>query len=99
MLPPVLHNSGKKKVLGRHAPNRTPAEKDRWGTLVYRNEKGESVTERIPVGFARYERIYDNLVGAVENGDPKIIRDEEVIKVLEILEEATKVAQGYVLQG
>ena len=99
MLPPVLHNSGKKKVLGRHVPNRTPAEKDRWGTLVYRNEKGESVTERIPVGFARYERIYDNLVGAVENGDPKIIRDEEVIKVLEILEEATKVAQGYVLQG
>ncbi len=93
-LPPVVHNSGKKKVIGRHVINRTPAPKERWGTLVYRNGSGESVTEAVPVGFARYERVYDNLIDAIENGAPKIIKDEEVTEVLRILEEATGVARG-----
>ncbi|MBR1438693.1 MAG: Gfo/Idh/MocA family oxidoreductase, partial [Synergistaceae bacterium] len=34
-LPPVIHNSGKKKVVGRHVIDTSPAPEDRWGTLVY----------------------------------------------------------------
>jgi predicted dehydrogenase len=94
-LPPVVHNSGKKKAVGRHKINTAPAAKDRWGTLVYRNEAGETVTEEVPVGCAHYERVYDSLVAAIEAGAPKVIRDEEVIRVLEILEEATDVARSH----
>lgn len=93
-LPPVIHNSGKKKVVGRHVINRDPAPEDRWGTLVYVNDRGEKVEEKVPVGCAHYERIYDSLVDAIENGGEKCVKDEEVIRVLEILEEATAVAKS-----
>ena len=94
-LPPVLHNSGKKKVVGRHQISTAPAPEERWGTLVYRNDAGEQVTERVPVGCAYYERVYDNLVAAIETGAEKVIRDEEVVRVLEILEEATEEAKSW----
>ena len=94
-LPPVIHNSGKKKVVGRHKINTTPAPEDRWGTLVYRNEAGETVTEKVKVDCAHYERVYDNLVAAIEQGVSKVIKDEEVVRVLEILEEATEVAKSH----
>lgn len=94
-LPPVIHNSGKKKVVGRHTVNTRPAPEDRWGTLVYINDQGEKVEEKVPVGCAHYERVYDNLLCAIEQGAPKVIRDEEVVRVLEILEEATQVAKSH----
>ena len=94
-LPPVIHNSGKKKVVGRHTISTAPAPEDRWGTLVYMNEAGEKITEKVPVGCAHYERIYDSLVDAIENGAAKCVKDEEVVKVLEILEEATEVAKSW----
>lgn len=94
-LPPVVHNSGKKKVVGRHKISRANAPEDRWGTLVYENENGERVTEKVPVGCAHYERIYDSLVNAIEHGKEKCVKDEEVIRVLEILEEATAVAKSH----
>ena len=94
-LPPVIHNSGKKKVVGRHVVSTAPAPEDRWGTLVYMNEAGEKITEKVPVGCAHYERIYDSLVDAIENGAAKCVKDEEVVKVLEILEEATEVAKSW----
>ena len=56
---------------------------------------GEKVTERVPVGCAHYERIYDSLIAAIERGEPKCVRDDEVVTVLEILEEATRVAQSH----
>lgn len=94
-LPPVIHNSGKKKIVGRHKVSFAPAPEDRWGTLVYKNEAGETVTEKVPVDCAHYERIYDNLVAAIEHGAEKVIKDEEVCKVLEILEQATEVAKAW----
>ena len=57
-----------------------------------KNEAGETVTEKVPVGCAHYEKIYDSLMGAIERGEEKCVKDEEVVKVLEILEEATKLA-------
>ena len=93
-LPSVIHNSGKKKVVGRHKVSFDPAPLDRWGTLVYMKE-GVKVTEKVPVGCAHYERIYESLIDAIENGAEKCVKDEEVIKVLEILEEATEVAKSW----
>lgn len=93
-LPPVIHNSGKKKVVGRHVIDTSPAPESRWGTLVYMKD-GEKVTERVPVGCAHYERIYDSLINAIENGGEKCVKDSEVVKVLEILEAATEVAKSW----
>lgn len=95
ILPPVVHNSGKKKVVGRHKISMAPATEDRWGTLVYKNENGETITEKVPVDCAHYERVYDNLVDAIENGAEKVIKDEEVICVLEMLEKATAIAKSH----
>lgn len=94
-LPPVIHNSGKAKVVGRHQVNTAPAPEERWGTLVYRDEQGAQVEERVPVGCAHYERIYDSLVEAITRGGAKCVRDEEAVRVLEILEEATEVAKSH----
>lgn len=94
-LPPVVHNSGRKKTVGRHTVDRSPAPRERWGTLVSVDDRGNRIEERVPVGCAHYERIYDNLVAAIETGAPKVVRDEEVVRVLEILEEATAVARSH----
>lgn len=94
-MPPVVHNSGKKKEIGRHVINNAPASEDRWGTLVYLDESGEKREEKVPVGCAHYERIYDSLVDAIENGGEKCVKEEEVVRVLEILEEATAVARSH----
>lgn len=94
-LPPVIHNSGRKKVVGRHVISQEPAPAERWGKLVYKDSEGNNVTEDVPVDCAHYERIYDNLIDAIENGAEKIVRDEEVIRVLEILEMATEVAKSH----
>lgn len=94
-LPPVVHNSGKAKVVGRHTINTESAPEERWGTLVYHDASGNAVTEKVPVGCAHYECIYDNLIDAIEHGVEKVIKDEEVVKVLEILEAATEVAKSH----
>lgn len=94
-LPPAVHNSGKKKIVGRHVINTDPAPEDRWGTLVYMDESGEKREEKVQVGCAHYERIYDNLTAAIEQGAEKCIKDGEVIKVLEILEDATAAARSF----
>lgn len=94
-LPPVIHNSGKAKAVGRHKVNAAMAPEDRWGTLVYRDKAGNQVREKVPVGCAHYECIYDSLIDAIENGGEKCVRDEEVVRVLEILEEATGVARSH----
>ncbi|MBR2793833.1 MAG: Gfo/Idh/MocA family oxidoreductase [Solobacterium sp.] len=92
-LPPVLHNSGKKKAVGRHVINTADAPKERWGTLVYKDEKGIAVTEEWPVGCAHYERVYENFFDVMRGKAEKCIKDEEVVRVLEILEEATDFAR------
>lgn len=94
-LPPVLHNSGKAKKVGRHVIDTGMAPEDRWGTLVYINESGEKVEEKVPVGCAHYEMVYDSLIDAIENGGEKCIKDHEVIRVLEILEEGTAIAAAF----
>lgn len=94
-LPPVIHNSGKAKPVGRYKISTAMAPRERWGTLVYRDDSGAPVTEQVPVGCAHYERIYDSLIAAIEHGGEKCVRDEEVVRVLEILEEATAVAASH----
>lgn len=94
-LPPAIHGSGQKKTVGRHRISTSMAPEDRWGTLRYLSGTGEIREEKVPVGCTHYERIYDSLIGAIEQGKEKCIKDGEVVTVLEILEEATKIADSY----
>lgn len=96
ILPPLIHNSGKKKVVGRHVVNKDILPEDRWGTLVYMDGE-EKKEEKVAVGPAHYEKIYDNLIDVIFNGKDKLVKDEEVIKELEILEEASKIAKEFKL--
>ncbi len=87
--PPALHNSAKKKVVGRHQVSFADAPEERWGTLVYMNEQNEKVTEKVKVGCAHYEKVYENIIDVLNQKAEKAIRDEEVVTVLTLLEEAT----------
>jgi len=93
-LPPLIHNSGKKKVVGRHIINKEMLKEERWGTLVY-IDNDVKVEEKVPVGPAHYERVYENLDATINNGGTKLVKDEQVIKELEILEEASRIAKNF----
>ena len=89
-MPPAIHGSSKKKEIGRHVIDFKDASIDRYGDLVYINDKGEKISEKVKVTYNHYEKIYDNLILAINHKEDKIIKDEEVVKVLEILEAATR---------
>lgn len=90
IMPPALHNSSKKKQIGRHIINFIDADESRYGKLVYVNDAGEKIEEKVKVTYNHYEKIYDNLINAIENKAEKVVKDKEVIKVLQILENATQ---------
>jgi predicted dehydrogenase len=93
-LPPAIHNSTKTKAVGRHHVSFADAPEDRWGTLVYM-KAGQPISEKVAVGCAHYERIYDNLTDVIGRGGEKCVKDEETLCVLHALEEATRVAASY----
>lgn len=93
-LPPAVHNSARQKIVGRHSVSFATVPEDRWGRLVYMKD-GLPITERVPVGSAHYERLYDNLVAAIEQGGQKCVSDEETLCVLDALEAATRVAASH----
>ena len=93
-LPPAIHGSSKAKVVNRHVIEFKDASEDRYGTLVYMNENNEKITEKVPVSYNHYEYIYDSLIKAINKQEEKCVKDDEVITVLQILEEATIVANN-----
>ena len=54
---------------------------------------GNDITKKVPTEIGDYGIIYDNLNDVIVNGAHKLVADEEVIEVLKIIEEATKVAK------
>lgn len=65
-----------------------PQPKSTWGLLRYIGEDGQRHDEEIPLEVQDYGKIYDNLYDVIFNGGEKIVKDEEVIIVLEIIEAA-----------
>ena len=71
-----------------------PLPKETWGLLRYIDENGEKHDERIPMEVQDYGKIYDNLYEVIFHGKEKLVKDEEVIAVLEIIEAAYKEVTG-----
>lgn len=94
LMPSLGHNSANKPKPGPIEVSFAPMPEDTWGTLSYIDDNGKDVTMKVPTEVCDYGIIYDNIRDMIENNAEKIVKDEEVISVLEIIEEATKAAKG-----
>lgn len=94
LMPALGHQSSQKTKPGPVEISFEPLPEDKWGTLSYIDENGQDITKKVPTEIQDYGLIYDNLYDVIFNGGQKVVKDEEVIEVLRIIEEATKVAKG-----
>lgn len=93
LMPALGHNSAEKPKPGPIEVSFDPLPEDKWGTLSYVDEKGKDVTMKVPTEIGDYGIIYDNIRDIIEHNGEKIVKDDEVVTVLEIIEEGTKVAK------
>ena len=93
LMPSLGHQSNLKPKPGPIEISFDPLPEEKWGTLSYIDDNGNDITEKIPTEVGDYGIIYDNLYDVIFNGQEKVVKDEEVIEVLKIIEEATKVAK------
>lgn len=61
-----------------------------WGTVVYEDDYGNDVTYKIPSRITDYGKVYDDIDACVNQGAAKKVKNEEVLEVLHIMEEAKK---------
>ena len=92
-MPSLGHNSNKEYQPGPIVLAEENYSEEFWGTLAYVDEAGETIEMKVPVESTEYGRIYDNLIGAIEHNQEKIVKDQEVMAVLEIIEAGLKRAK------
>ena len=63
---------------------------DQWGMLRYYDEDGTMHQERVETVRSTYSLFYDALYETVAHGAPQLVKPEETIAQLRILEESTK---------
>lgn len=96
MLQPLPHQSATKDDHNARVKiSMEPLPEETWGLLRYIDENGEKHDERIPMEVQDYGKIYDNLYEVIFHGKEKLVKDEEVIAVLEIIEAAYKEVTGW----
>lgn len=93
LMPSLGHNSNKEYQPGPIVLAEENYSEEFWGTLAYVDEAGETIEMKVPVESTEYGRIYDNLIGAIEHNQEKIVKDQEVMAVLEIIEAGLKRAK------
>lgn len=93
LMPALGHNSSEKAKPGPIEVSFEPLPEDKWGTLSYIDDNGKEVTKKVPTEICDYGIIYDNLYDIIKNNADKIVKDDEVVTVLEIIEEATRFAK------
>jgi hypothetical protein len=60
---------------------------EHYGVLTYVDEDGNYHEEKVISEVGDYGRIYDGVYESILNGKEKIVKDEETIRQMEILEE------------
>jgi predicted dehydrogenase len=63
-------------------------DESKWGTLSYVDSNGEHIVEKVKSEVTDYGRLYDDLHDIILLKKPKIVKDEQVLAVLSILEAA-----------
>lgn len=94
LMPALGHQSALKPKPGPIEISFDPLPGDKWGTLSYIDDEGNDITKKVPTEIGDYGIIYDNIEDVLFNDGEKIVKDEEVIEVLRIIEEATLCAKG-----
>lgn len=59
-----------------------------FGKLVYYNQNGDRIKKTIRSEVGDYGRVYDSLYNTLIDGEKKLVSDEELLTVIEILEGA-----------
>ncbi|WP_342566239.1 Gfo/Idh/MocA family oxidoreductase [Paenibacillus sp. FSL R7-0345] len=59
---------------------------DHYGTLTYLDDEGNYHEEKVVSVKGDYARVYDDIYEVIVNGREKVIKDEETVAVMEILE-------------
>ncbi|MDQ0363052.1 Gfo/Idh/MocA family oxidoreductase [Breznakia pachnodae] len=93
IMPTLGHNSNAKQKPGPIEVSFDLLPEETWGTLSYIDENGKDVTMKVPTEATDYGIIYDNINDMLENNAEKLVKDEEVIAVLEIIEKGTQLAK------
>ena len=93
LMPSLGHQSSAKPKPGPVEISFDPLPEETWGTLCYVDENGQDVCEKVPTEIGDYGFIYDNIIDVLKNGAPKVIKDEETLKVLEIVKTAEQYAR------
>ena len=93
LMPALGHQSAQKPKPGPIEISFEPLPEEKWGTLSYIDDDGNDITKKVPTEIGDYGILYDNLYDVILNGGEKIIKDEEVIEVLRIIEEGTELAK------
>ena len=57
-----------------------------FGQLTYYNGNGDRIVKTIPSQTGDYARVYDSVYDTIVNGAPKLVSDETILSVIEILE-------------
>ena len=65
-----------------------PEAESNWGTLSYISEDGKDITEKVQTEITNYGAIYNNLDAVINNGAELVVKEEQVILVLQIVEDA-----------
>lgn len=81
------HLSAVKSAEPIHASFQTEVE-SKWGMLSYINDQGERIVEKVKSEVTDYGRLYDDLHDIILEGKSKIVKDEQVLAVLSIIEAA-----------
>ncbi|WP_321387653.1 Gfo/Idh/MocA family oxidoreductase [uncultured Enterococcus sp.] len=63
---------------------------EHYGVLTYIDEEGKYHEEKVISEVGDYSRVYDGLYETIINGKEKLVKDEETIEQMEILEEGIK---------
>ena len=63
---------------------------EQWGTLRYYDDEGAMHEERVETVRSTYSRFYEALYETVAKGAPQLVKPEETIAQLRILEDATR---------
>ena len=74
-----------------------PESEERWGTLSYVNDGGKTVTNTIQTEVTDYGKVYDDLSNIINHGASYVVKEEEVLFVLKVLEEGRESMRRRVL--
>lgn len=66
---------------------------EHYGVLTYMDDEGQYHEEKVVSEIGDYSRVYEGLYETIINGKEKLVKDEETIRQMEILEEGIKMIQ------